>query len=96
VALANTAWERRTALHHSQLVEHIANDSASTTGTIAQLQQLGMQGHGALAQIDMMASREASTLAANDVYWLCGWLFLALIGFVWLARRPFGNAQAAA
>jgi DHA2 family multidrug resistance protein len=33
-------------------------------------------------------SRQAFMLATNDVFWLSGWVFLALIGVIWFARVP--------
>jgi hypothetical protein len=35
-------------------------------------------------------------LAANDIFWISGWLFLVLIVSVWLTRKPFGAATMAA
>ena len=38
---------------------------------------------------------EAHLLAANDVFWISSLLFFALVGVVWLAKRPPGAAAAA-
>ena len=43
---------------------------------------------------------QAFSLAVNDVFWLSGWLFLALLATIWLTRpihsRPAGAPADAA
>jgi DHA2 family multidrug resistance protein len=46
--------------------------------------------------VDQLVTREAATLAVNDVFWGCAILFLALIPILWFAKPPFGNAGGAA
>ena len=31
---------------------------------------------------------QAYLLAADDIFWASGWICLALVGMVWLCRRP--------
>ena len=31
---------------------------------------------------------QAYLLASLEIFWLCGWISIVLIGVVWLARRP--------
>jgi DHA2 family multidrug resistance protein len=45
--------------------------------------------------IENVVTREALTLAVNDVFLLCALLFFLMIPIVWLAKPPFGNAGAA-
>ena len=33
-------------------------------------------------------SGQAYLLAADDIFWVSGWLCFALIGMVWICRRP--------
>jgi DHA2 family multidrug resistance protein len=33
-------------------------------------------------------ANQAFMLATNDVLWISGWVFVALIGVIWIARRP--------
>lgn len=30
-------------------------------------------------------------IAANEIFWLCGWVFIGLIITVWFAKPPFGS-----
>jgi DHA2 family multidrug resistance protein len=32
-------------------------------------------------------------LATNDIFWLAGWIFLALTALVWFTRPPFIGAK---
>ena len=78
------------------LTEHINQGSAATTQYLAHLQGLGATGQTGLAVVNQVLTREAMTLAVNDVFYGCGILFILLIPLLWLARPPFGNAGGAA
>ena len=39
--------------------------------------------------IERTLVQQAYMLATNDLFWLWGWVFLVLIGVVWVARPPF-------
>jgi DHA2 family multidrug resistance protein len=34
---------------------------------------------------------QAYLLAANDIFWVSGWICLVLIGMVWLCRRAISG-----
>lgn len=87
-ALTGTFWERRTALHHSQLVEHVSAYAPQANAVADQLGRVGLDGQPALAQINGVVTQQASTLAANDLFWFLGWLLVLLVGMVWLAAKP--------
>jgi DHA2 family multidrug resistance protein len=51
--------------------------------------------------LSRLVDQQAFMLSANDVFYVSAWLFLALIGIVWLARPvrdapPAGDAAAGA
>jgi DHA2 family multidrug resistance protein len=48
-----------------------------------------------LGLIDQLLTREALTLAVNDVFWACAILFVLLIPVLWFAKPPFGSAGGA-
>jgi DHA2 family multidrug resistance protein len=93
-SLVTTFWDRRAALHHSQLAEHIGVFAPQASQATAQLGQSGLTASQGLAQINQVVTNQASALAANDIFWISGWLFPLLIASVWLTRKPFGNAPA--
>jgi hypothetical protein len=35
-------------------------------------------------------------LSSIEIFWICGWMSLAVIALIWLARRPGGQTAGAA
>jgi len=96
-SLVTTLWERREALHRTQLIDNISAYSANANDALDQLQQAtGLTGEQALAQMNAALTHQTTLLAATDLFWISGWLFVILIASVWLAGRPTGGAMLAA
>ena len=91
-ALTVTLWQHRTEFHHASLTENITAAAPAATGFLQQLKGAGMAGQRGLAVVDQLISREAATLAVNDVFWLCSAIFILMIPLLWLAKPPFGSA----
>jgi MFS transporter, DHA2 family, multidrug resistance protein len=87
-SLVTTGWQRREALHHTQLVSHLTPYTPQARATLEQLEHAGLPRDGALAQLNHVLTQQTTLMAANDVFWLSGWLFLLLVVSVWVARRP--------
>ena len=87
-----TLWNRREALHRTQLVEHVTAWSPQTADYIDRLASAGMRPDQIHANIDRMITQQAYTMATNDIYWVAMAVSSLLIGFIWLARPPFGTA----
>ncbi len=84
-SLTTTLWDRREALHQTHLSESISSFNSPA------------QGQTAFATLERSIVQQAYMLATNDLFWLWGWTFLALIAVVWFARPPFtatGHAAA--
>jgi DHA2 family multidrug resistance protein len=100
VSLSITLWDRRQAFYDYRLTEHITAYNPMSQHGLAQLQSLGLDPLGASAALARTVSQQAFMLATNDFFWLSGWIFVALLVLVWLARPPFtaagGGAEAAA
>jgi DHA2 family multidrug resistance protein len=79
-SLATTWWDRREALHQAHLSESITLFNSPA------------QGQTAFATLERSIVQQAYMLATNDLFWLWGWIFLALIAVVWFARPPFSAA----
>src|ERR1700754_5053622 len=95
-AITVTLWQHRTESHHASLTEYVTHAAPATTAFTQKLTTLGIPGKPGLAVVDQLVTREAATLAVNDVFWGCALLFLSLIPILWLAKPPFGNAGGAA
>jgi DHA2 family multidrug resistance protein len=48
--------------------------------------QQGIPEQGAYAIIDRTISVQASTMAATDIFWMSAYMFIGLIGLVWLTK----------
>jgi DHA2 family multidrug resistance protein len=90
-AITVTLWQHRTEFHHAQLTENITAADPAANTFLQQLQHLGLAGQRGLSVVDQLISREAATLAVNDVFWACAIIFVLLIPVLWLARPPFGS-----
>ena len=87
-SIATTLWERRAALHHARLTEPLAPGQPALESALASLRQAGLSLEQAQAQIVRQIDQQAYTRAADDIFLVSSGLFLALIGLVWLTRRP--------
>lgn len=94
-SVAITLWDSRAALHRSHLVEHTTVYDPATAATLAATQALGFTPDQSLAVLDRAIEAQARMMSTNDLFWLSGWMFLALAALVWVARRPL-RAPAAA
>ncbi|MCF5780158.1 MFS transporter, partial [Pseudomonas poae] len=86
-SLTTWIWIRRADQHHAYLSESI-NTYDSTTRDA--LQALGGAGQKAYAQLDQVVTSQAYMMSTVDYFTLMGWLFVALMLVVWLAKPPFG------
>jgi DHA2 family multidrug resistance protein len=91
-----TLWQHRGDYHHAVLTEHITPAAPATSGFLQQLQHGGFSLPQSLGVVEKLITREALTLAVNDVYLVCAVMFVAMIPLLWLAKPPFGNASGAA
>jgi len=95
-AVTVTIWQHRGEFHHAILTESVSPAHPAATQYLQGLAQGGLSGARGLGVVDQVLTREALTLAVNDVFWLCAVLFVALIPMIWFARPPFGSAGGAA
>ncbi|MBN9697956.1 MAG: DHA2 family efflux MFS transporter permease subunit [Zoogloea sp.] len=99
-SLMTTLWERRAALHHEHLAARIAPDNPLAGQALDGLHAQGLELARGLALLEREVTVQAFSLAVNDVFWLSGWLFLALLATIWLTRpihsRPAGAPADAA
>jgi MFS transporter, DHA2 family, multidrug resistance protein len=93
-SLISTLWASRTALHHSQLTEYSGMQHPAFANSVQSLMAQGMSEPAALAVIERTLSVQASTLAANDIFWMSAVLFIVLIGLVWLTKCTKSGAPA--
>jgi len=90
-----TLWQHRGEYHHATLTEYVSPAHPAATQFIGQVSHMGLSHTQSLGLVDRLLSREALTLAVNDVFFGCAVLFVALIPILWFARPPFGSAGGA-
>ena len=99
-SIVTTLWDRRATLHHARLVEHLASGSPLTSQTLQKLQGAGLGTGQSEGLINRIVDQQAFMASADDIFYLSGLLFLALIAVVWLARpvrgAVAGGSEAAA
>jgi len=81
-----TMWERRAATHHTHLAEHIDIYSPIAREAMETLQNIGMDELQIAKYLAIEVNRQGFILAANEIYWGCTLLFLALIAVIWVAK----------
>ena len=86
VSVATTLWERREALHHTRLTEHITPYTPLANEAMEKLQSLGMTELQSAGYLAREITRQGFVMAATEVFWLFGVALLLLIPVVWLAR----------
>jgi DHA2 family multidrug resistance protein len=92
-SLITTMWDRREALHQSRLADHFTAFSPAYQGALGTLQSLGANAQQAAAAITRQMVQQAYLLSADDLFWISGWVSLAMIAMVWFARRPAASTR---
>lgn len=95
-SLITTAWDYRSSLHHSQLMESANSYNSLFVMHIDHLKELGMDNEQAYAMFERTLSVQASTLAVDDIFGVSAVLFLALAGVIWITKpdkEPVSHAN---
>jgi DHA2 family multidrug resistance protein len=85
-SLTISLWQDRSALHYGQLTEHITPYNPASTQYLDMTEKLSHSRESALGILANTIDDQAATLATADIFWLSGWIFLALIILVWFAK----------
>ena len=96
VSIATTLWESRAALHHAHLTETLVQGQGVFAQTLNGLTASGLSMQQALAQVNRLIDQQAFTRAVDDIFLGSSFLFLTLIGTIWLTQRPAPVAAGAA
>jgi len=86
-SLTTFLWDRRAIVHHERLAENITPFNPTAQQTLTQI------GHGdsqyAAAAVNQMITQQGYQISFNEVFHMLGYVFMALIFVVWLAKPPF-------
>jgi DHA2 family multidrug resistance protein len=86
-SLTTLMWDRRAVVHHEQLTESITPYSPTAQAALQQLGHGNTQLGGSL--VNNMITQQGYQIAFNEVFHVLGWIFMALVFVIWLAKPPF-------
>ena len=87
-SLATTFWDRRAALHQTDLVGGIDPNNPIIAQALSPLSQSGLEQMQQAALVMRNVNQQAYFLSILDFFYLSSIALLCLIPLVWLARRP--------
>jgi DHA2 family multidrug resistance protein len=86
-SIVTTMWDRREALHQSRLADQTTIFTPGLSHALQNLHGFGLSDLAAKAAVTRTMVSQAYLLAADDIFWISGWICIVLIGTVWLCRR---------
>ena len=81
-------WQHRAIVHHSQLTETLTPYNPIAQQAMARMGAAHDPQH-ARAQLEQMVNQQAFNISFDEVFYVLGIIFIALIAVVWLAKPPF-------
>lgn len=87
-ALYVTLWDRRAALHHSDLSGVLQPLRTPTLDAYKALNSVGIDDTSSAMFFEYSITNQSYVIAFNDVMWVSGWLLLLLIIPTWLCVEP--------
>jgi DHA2 family multidrug resistance protein len=90
-SLTTTLWDRRETLHQSRLADTATVYSPVLQQSLAQLHARGLGDQAAAGALTEALVGQSYLLSSLDLFYLSGWLCLALIPLCFLVRRPAGG-----
>jgi len=94
-SIVTTWWDRRATLHHARLAEHLVPGDPSTVQGMANLHASGFGAQQSYGLLNRLVDGQSFMLSADDIFYISGVLFLALVALIWLARPTSGAAAGA-
>jgi DHA2 family multidrug resistance protein len=90
-AITTTLWDRREALHQSRLADSSSAFNPTMQAALDHLHHIGLSDGQAFASLARTLTGQAYLLASDDLFWISGWLSVAMIAFVWMSRRSISG-----
>jgi DHA2 family multidrug resistance protein len=87
-SLTTTFWDRREALHQAHLADAVSVYTPAYQQSLSQLHGFGLTDQGAAGAMTQSLVGQSYLLSSLDLFYLSGWLCVALIPLCFLVRRP--------
>jgi DHA2 family multidrug resistance protein len=82
-----TIWIRRSAFHHERIGTNLTPYNPNFQEYLKELKDFDIEGTKAMVFTNSQLNDQAAMMSINDVFFLMGWIFLALILFLPLGRK---------
>ncbi len=89
-SLITTFWDRREALHQSQLAETVTQYAPAYQQSLNVMHQSGLGDQAAAGVMTQAMIGQSYLLSSLDLFYISGWLSVALMPLCFLVRRPAG------
>jgi DHA2 family multidrug resistance protein len=86
-SITTLMWTRGAVSHHEQLAEHITPYNPISQAAMQHLGHGDAQLGGSI--INGMITQQGFQISFNEVFHALGWIFIALVVVIWLAKPPF-------
>ncbi len=84
-SITTTLWWQRATLHHAQLVERLTSNPQAQQ-FMAQARAMGLSRQQGSLMLNQMVTQQAYMLSADDIFYVSGYLFVAMVVLIWFAR----------
>ncbi len=88
-SISVSLWDTRERLHQSNIVQNLTDYNPDLQSALHYFQNQGFDALASHAKITLLAINQAYMQATNDIFILSGYLFAAMMIFIWFARPPF-------
>ena len=96
-SLATTIWNDRAVLHHARLVEQASPGNPLYGAALQSIEStLGFSPAQAAAYFERGLNTQAIMLGLNDIFWISGLIFAAVIPLIWFTKPDKGAASGSA
>jgi DHA2 family multidrug resistance protein len=90
-SIITTMWDRREALHQSRLADGTTAFNPAMQQALERLHHLGLGDLPSYAFLARTMANQAYLLSSDDLFWISGWLSIAMIAVVWMAKKARGG-----
>jgi MFS transporter, DHA2 family, multidrug resistance protein len=87
-SLTTTFWDRREALHQTRLADAVNAYAPAYQQSLSQLHGLGLNDQAAAGAMTQGLIQQSYLLSSLDLFYISGWLCVALLPLCFLVRRP--------
>ena len=86
-------WDSREAFHDHAITSTVTRTNPEIAPWVHQARELGLSTVQALGKLAHLIRNQAFMLSLNEIYWLVGWMFIALSVLVWWSRPSWGQVK---